>query len=126
MGVEDSCEITAWEMDAATMKLYALADIVIKLMGECHSTHEWPVEIENLPDQLKTRSLREILQVNAPPFLQCVKTNVPDNFISANAISRRVEIACQLDEQDRASPSQTSFSSCMRILFFNPTHSAYR
>lgn len=56
-------------MDAATMKLYALADIVIKLMGQCRSTHEWPVEIENLPDQLKNDSLRDILQVIAPlPF----------------------------------------------------------
>ncbi|KAJ5938509.1 hypothetical protein N7466_001643 [Penicillium verhagenii] len=62
VGVEDSCEITASEMDAATLKLYALADIVIKLMGKCHSTHEWPVEIGILPDRLKSRSLREILQ----------------------------------------------------------------
>ncbi|KAJ5543707.1 hypothetical protein N7513_007215 [Penicillium frequentans] len=59
VGVEDSCEISASEMDAATMKLYSLADIVIKLMGQCHS---WPVEIDNLPDQLKKRSLGEILQ----------------------------------------------------------------
>lgn len=66
MGIEDSCEISAWEMDAATMKLYALADIVIKLMGKCHSTHKWPVEIENLPDQLRKRPLREILQVIGP------------------------------------------------------------
>ncbi|KAJ5781678.1 uncharacterized protein N7518_010161, partial [Penicillium psychrosexuale] len=66
VGIEDSCEISAWEMDAATMKLYALADIVIKLMGKCHSTHKWPVEIENLPDQLRKRPLREILQVIAP------------------------------------------------------------
>jgi hypothetical protein len=77
-GVEDSCEITASEMDAATLKLYALADIVIKLMGKSHSTHEWPVEIEELPDQLRSRSLREILQVNTLPFLPCL--NDPNLF----------------------------------------------
>ncbi|KAJ5555890.1 hypothetical protein N7513_003532 [Penicillium frequentans] len=64
VGVEDSCEISASEMDAATMKLYSLADIVIKLMGQCHS---WPVEIDNLPDQLKKRSLGEILQQRPSP-----------------------------------------------------------
>jgi hypothetical protein len=82
-------------MNAATMKLYALADIVIKLMG---TAHEWPVEIENLPDQLKEGSLSQILQVSAPFFLQRTKTDVPDIPLSAKAISRRVEIACQLDE----------------------------
>ncbi|KAJ5708171.1 hypothetical protein N7488_007972 [Penicillium malachiteum] len=115
MGVEDSCEINAPEMDAATMKLYALVDIVIKLMGKCHLTHEWLVEIGNLPDQLRKRSLREILQVNGPPFLQRSNADVPDNPLSANAMSRRVEIACQLDEQDRISPSLTSFSSSFQM-----------
>ncbi|KAJ5642850.1 hypothetical protein N7490_006850, partial [Penicillium lividum] len=65
----DSCEIKAPEIDTAIIKLYALADIVIKLMGKCHLTHKWPVEIRNLPNQLRKRSLREILQVNAPSFL---------------------------------------------------------
>ncbi|KAJ6126311.1 hypothetical protein N7523_001923 [Penicillium sp. IBT 18751x] len=64
VGVEDSCEIDAPQMDAATLKLYALADIVIRLMGKCPLKHEWPVEIDNLPGQLRSRSLRELLQVN--------------------------------------------------------------
>lgn len=65
MGIEDSCEIPDPAMNAATMKLYASADIVIKLMD---TAHEWPVEIENLPDQLKEGSLSQILQVSAPFF----------------------------------------------------------
>jgi hypothetical protein len=64
VGVEDSCEIHASEMDAATLKLYALADIVIRLMGKCPLEHEWPVEIDDLPSQLRSRSLGELLQVN--------------------------------------------------------------
>ncbi|KAJ6134750.1 hypothetical protein N7523_001072 [Penicillium sp. IBT 18751x] len=68
VGVEDSCEIDAPEMDAATLKLYALADIVIRLMGKCPLKHEWPVEIDTLPGQLRSRSLRELLQVNSLLF----------------------------------------------------------
>ncbi|KAJ5778514.1 hypothetical protein N7520_001760 [Penicillium odoratum] len=99
VGVEDSCEIDAPEMNAATMKQSALADIVIKLMGKCHPTHEWPVEIENLPEQLETCSLEKILQVSPPPpFLQRIKADVPDNPLSAKATPRRVEVACQFDE----------------------------
>ncbi|KAJ5751574.1 hypothetical protein N7520_008491 [Penicillium odoratum] len=90
VGVEDSCEIDAPEMNAATMKQSALADIVIKLMGKCHPTHEWPVEIENLPEQLETCSLKKILQR--------IKADVPDNPLSAKATPRRVEVACQFDE----------------------------
>ena len=68
MGVEDSCEINASEMDAATLKLYALADIVIRLMGKSPLKHEWPVEIDDLPGQLRSRSLKELLQVNSLLF----------------------------------------------------------
>ncbi|KAF9249658.1 hypothetical protein DTO006G1_8982 [Penicillium roqueforti] len=64
VGVENSCEIHASEMDAATLKLYALADIVIRLMGKCPLEHKWPVEIDDLPSQLRSRSLGELLQVN--------------------------------------------------------------
>ncbi|KAJ5543634.1 hypothetical protein N7513_007142 [Penicillium frequentans] len=64
VGIEDSCEIPDPAMNAATMKLYALADIVIKLMD---TAHEWPVEIENLPDQLKEGSLSQILQQRPSP-----------------------------------------------------------
>ncbi|KAJ5938293.1 hypothetical protein N7466_001427 [Penicillium verhagenii] len=84
-------------------------------MGKSHSTHGWPVEIENLPDQLRSRSLREILQVNTLLFLLCSKTNFPDNPLSANAMSRRINIACQIDQQNRFSPSQISFSSPFRM-----------
>ncbi|CAP79268.1 Pc09g00210 [Penicillium rubens Wisconsin 54-1255] len=61
MGVENSCEIKESEMNPATMKLCALADVVTKLMLK-NRTYEWETEIQNLPCQLESISVEEILQ----------------------------------------------------------------
>lgn len=63
MGVENSCEIKASEMNPATLKLCALADIVVKLMGKNRSVYEWDDEILELPRLLERLSLGELLQV---------------------------------------------------------------
>ncbi|KAJ5330491.1 hypothetical protein N7476_000274 [Penicillium atrosanguineum] len=73
VGVEDSCEIDPRGMNAATLKLYALADIVIRLMGKSPLKHEWPVEIDDLPGQLRSRSLRELLQTNVFRQVPCAE-----------------------------------------------------
>ncbi|CAG8902713.1 unnamed protein product [Penicillium nalgiovense] len=62
MGVENSCEIKESEMNPATMKLCALADVVTKLMLK-NRTYEWEMEIQNLPCQLESISAEEILQM---------------------------------------------------------------
>ena len=47
-------------MNPTTMKLYALADIVTKLILK-NRTYEWEMEIQNLPCQLESISVEEIL-----------------------------------------------------------------
>jgi hypothetical protein len=63
VGVENSCEIKESEMNPATMKLCALADVVTKLMLK-NRTYEWETEIQNLPCQLENSAVEEILQVS--------------------------------------------------------------
>ncbi|OGE46717.1 hypothetical protein PENARI_c129G10115 [Penicillium arizonense] len=60
-GVENSCQIEESEMNPATMKLCALGDIVTKLMLK-NRTYEWEPEIQNLPRQLESVSIEELLQ----------------------------------------------------------------
>jgi hypothetical protein len=64
VGVKNSCEIRELEMNPATMKLCALADVVTKLMLK-NRTYEWEMEIQNLPSQLENISVEEILQVSS-------------------------------------------------------------
>ncbi|KAJ5971723.1 uncharacterized protein N7479_001641 [Penicillium vulpinum] len=52
-GVEHSCQINAAEMDAATMKLFALAEVVERLIMKNPSQYLWSAEIKNLPEELK-------------------------------------------------------------------------
>jgi hypothetical protein len=51
-------------MNPATMKLCALADVVAKLMLR-NSTYEWEPEIKDLPCQLESLSVEELLQVSS-------------------------------------------------------------
>ncbi|OGE46403.1 hypothetical protein PENARI_c296G03307, partial [Penicillium arizonense] len=59
-GAESSCQISQSEMNSATMKLCALADIVTKLMLK-NRTYVWEQEIQNLPRQLESVSIEELL-----------------------------------------------------------------
>lgn len=52
-GVEHSCQINAAEMDAATMKLFALAEVVERLIMKNPSQYPWSAEVKNLPEELK-------------------------------------------------------------------------
>ena len=64
MGAENSCEIKESEINPATVKLCALADVVTKLMLK-NGTDEWEMEIQNLPSQLENIPVEEILQVGS-------------------------------------------------------------
>ena len=57
-------------MNSATMKLCALADIVTKLMLK-NRTYEWEQEIQNLPRQLESVSIEELLQVGSSRCTSC-------------------------------------------------------
>ncbi|CAG8365896.1 unnamed protein product [Penicillium salamii] len=60
-GVENSCQIHESEMNPATMKLCALADVVTKLMLR-NPTYEWEPEINDLPCQLESIPVDDLLQ----------------------------------------------------------------
>ncbi|KAJ5683652.1 hypothetical protein N7462_006817 [Penicillium macrosclerotiorum] len=60
-GVENSCQIMSDEMNPATWKAYALADIVTQLIGR-NGSYKGKVDISSLPDHLRTLSVDEILQ----------------------------------------------------------------
>ncbi|KAL7649132.1 hypothetical protein ACMYSQ_012477 [Aspergillus niger] len=64
-GVEHSCQINAAEMDAATMKLFALAEMVERLIMKNPSEYPWRAEIKNLPEELK--------RCDSPEKLLCSK-----------------------------------------------------
>lgn len=63
-GVEDSCEITASEMDGATLKLYALAEVVGRLMKKNPPPYRWSAGVESLPGHLRCLPVEELLQVS--------------------------------------------------------------
>ncbi|KAJ5461004.1 uncharacterized protein N7458_002556, partial [Penicillium daleae] len=61
-GVERSCELSKAEMNAATLKLFALAGIVDKIIGKTLPSYPWSGEAKSLSRDLKTLSLEELLQ----------------------------------------------------------------
>lgn len=62
-GAENSCEITDSEMDAAALKLFALAEIVEKLLKKNPPPHPWSDEAQRLPQSLRSLPVEELLQV---------------------------------------------------------------
>ena len=98
MGVENSCQINESEMNPATMKLCALADVVTKLMLR-NSTYEWEPEIKILPCQLESISVEELLQVNSFR-LSKFSANVTECDVYPRVMRRRVEIVGQCSQQD--------------------------
>ncbi|CAG8013659.1 unnamed protein product [Penicillium salamii] len=66
-GAEHSCQIDATEMDAATLKLMALADVVQNLMTRSSPGTEWSVEAQRLFDDLNRLSIDELMRVSVIP-----------------------------------------------------------
>lgn len=62
-GAENSCEITDSEMDAAALKLFALAEIVEKLLKKNPPPHPWSDDAQRLPQSLRSLPVEELLQV---------------------------------------------------------------
>lgn len=63
-GVEHSCQIDAAEMDAATLKLFALAEVVKRLIMKNPPHYPWSAEAKGLPEELKSCcSPEELLRV---------------------------------------------------------------
>lgn len=64
-GVEQSCQIDAAEMDAATMKLFALAEVVERLIMKNPSQYPWSAEVKGLPEELRRcNSPEKLLRVS--------------------------------------------------------------
>ncbi|KAJ5522976.1 hypothetical protein N7513_003282 [Penicillium frequentans] len=72
-GVEHSCKVSLAEMYAAMSELFALAEVVTKLMKKNLPPHQWSAEIASLPDRLKSKSIEELPQVSLA-FLSLVFT----------------------------------------------------
>ncbi|KAJ5100851.1 hypothetical protein N7456_007031 [Penicillium angulare] len=80
-GIENSIQIDPEAMDAATMKLSALAHVISGLIKKNPASYEWSPMIKNLLLQLETRSANEILQTTpfnpGPPIDELVMmTNI--------------------------------------------------
>ncbi|CAG8060614.1 unnamed protein product, partial [Penicillium nalgiovense] len=82
-GMELSCQIGAAEMDAATLKLFALAEVVERLIMKNPRQYPWSAEAKSLPEDLKTCSLPgELLRVSLdhPSQLRNALTNQSNFF----------------------------------------------
>ncbi|KAJ5531421.1 hypothetical protein N7527_004814 [Penicillium freii] len=60
-GVERSCQIDVAEIDAATLKLFALAEVVERLIIKNPLYYPWSAEAKGLPKELKSCSSPEEL-----------------------------------------------------------------
>ncbi|KAJ5531391.1 hypothetical protein N7527_004784 [Penicillium freii] len=60
-GVERSCQIDTAEMDAVTLKLFALAEVVERLIMKNPLYYPWSAEAKGLPKELKSCSSPEEL-----------------------------------------------------------------
>ena len=112
MGVENSCEIKESEMNPATVKLCALADVVTKLMLK-NRTYEWEAEIQNLPCQLESISVEEILQVSSCCLIM-FSANVTEWDVYPRFMRGRVEIVGQCSQQDCLSRYQILLCSLLK------------
>ncbi|CAG7932900.1 unnamed protein product [Penicillium olsonii] len=82
-GMELSCQIDAAEMDAATLKLFALAEVVERLIMKNPPQYPWSAEARRLPEDLKRCiSPEELLRVSLdrPSFLRNALTNQSNFF----------------------------------------------
>jgi hypothetical protein len=71
--VEHSCQINAAEMDAATMKLIAFAEVVERLIMKNPSQYPWTAELNGLPKELKEcDSPEKLLRVSLDLPALCV------------------------------------------------------
>ncbi|KAJ5657129.1 uncharacterized protein N7484_000778 [Penicillium longicatenatum] len=65
IAVEASCEISKSEIDWATLKRLAMAEIVARLLKKNPSSYQKSAAAaESLPGQLKGQSVEELLQVS--------------------------------------------------------------
>lgn len=62
--LEHSCEITAPEMDAASIKLFSLADIVERLMKKNPPPFPWSDVIRELPGALRGLNAEQLSHVS--------------------------------------------------------------
>ncbi|CAG8293628.1 unnamed protein product [Penicillium salamii] len=61
-GAEHSCQIDATEMDAATLKLMALADVVQNSMERSSLGTRWSPEAQSLPEDPNRLSIDELMR----------------------------------------------------------------
>jgi hypothetical protein len=87
------------------MKLCALADVVTKLMLR-NPTYEWKPEMKDLPCQLESMSVDELLQVSSFFHLTRFSAHVTEYHLYPSNMRRGVEVVGQCSQQDCVSRYQ--------------------
>ena len=94
------------------MKLCALADVVAKLMLR-NPTYEWEPEIKDLPCQLESISVDELLQVSSFFRLTRFSANVTEYHLCPGNMRGGVEVVGQCSQQDCVSRYQILLCSLL-------------
>jgi hypothetical protein len=94
------------------MKLCALADVVTKLMLR-NPTYEWEPEIKDLPCQLESISVEELLRVSSFFRLTKFSANVTEYDLYPSNMRRRIEVVGQCSQQDCVSRYQILLCSLL-------------
>ncbi|KAJ5288265.1 hypothetical protein N7508_011040 [Penicillium antarcticum] len=85
-GVERSCRIDPEDMNAATLKLTALSEIVKRLIKKNEKfdpDFPWSAEARNLPQRLDTVELDELMLVSRPDHMRRSKLSNQDGFFAS-------------------------------------------
>jgi hypothetical protein len=107
-GVEHSCELRKDEMNAATLKLFALAEIVEKVIGKTLPSYPWSGEAKSLSRDLKNLSLEELLQVSSATDDLAVMADRIEQTLEKIGNPRGSEDARGGSQQDCSSQSRNS------------------
>jgi hypothetical protein len=102
-GIERSCELSKAEMNAATLKLFALAEIVEKIIRKTLPSYPWSGEARSLSRDLRNLSLEELLRVSYTTGIFAVVTNRKEQTLEKTGDTGGVKDAREDSQQDRLS-----------------------
>ena len=106
-------------MNAATLKLFALAEIVEKIIGKTLPSYPWSGEAKSLSRDLKNLSLEELLQVSSATDVFAVMANRIEQALEKIGNPGGSEDAREGSQQDCLSQSRNSrplVAGCTSVL----------
>jgi hypothetical protein len=90
-------------MNAATLKLFALAEIVEKIIGKTLPSYPWSGEARSLSRDLRNLSLEELLRVSYGTGIFAVVANRKEQTLEKTGDTGGFEDAREDSQQDRLS-----------------------